>query len=147
MEFNTSFSWLGALDSGSRDDIASGKAELVWDVAVSQDDWVVLGRKKGQYIAEVSRVLRHHFNLPCSVPLCPRKQHRFRFRVTYIQANSNQSQQPLTLGGQTHNARTRPCPRPTGPPIPAGSARTARPYRNLIGQPNIGSEYRDSQNA
>lgn len=28
--------------------------ELVWDVAVSQDDWIVLGRKKGHYTTQVS---------------------------------------------------------------------------------------------
>ena len=54
MEFNTTFSWLGKVGAGARSDIENGRAELVWDVAVSQDDWVVLGKKKGQYVAEVN---------------------------------------------------------------------------------------------
>jgi len=56
MEFNTTFSWLGQEDLGSGVDVENGRAELTWDIAVSQDDWVVLGRKKGQYTARVSYV-------------------------------------------------------------------------------------------
>jgi len=56
MEFNTTFSWLGQEDLGLGVDVEKGKAELTWDIAVSQDDWVVLGRKKGQYTAQVSYV-------------------------------------------------------------------------------------------
>lgn len=58
MEFNTTFSWLGQEDLGSGIDVEKGRAELTWDIAVSQDDWVVLGRKKGQYTAQVSYAWR-----------------------------------------------------------------------------------------
>lgn len=51
MTFETTFSWL---DPAEKDALHNDQVEMMWDVAVSQDDWVILGRKKGQYTAEVS---------------------------------------------------------------------------------------------
>ena len=50
MTFDTTFNWLSSAD---KDALHNGEVEMMWDVAVSQDDWVILGRKKGQYTAEV----------------------------------------------------------------------------------------------
>ncbi|KAK1926038.1 trafficking protein particle complex subunit 10 [Papiliotrema laurentii] len=48
MSFTSTFDWLGS-ETGV---VRGGSVELVWDVAVSQDDWIVLGRKKGHYTTQ-----------------------------------------------------------------------------------------------
>ena len=53
MSFTTTFDWLVS-ETGV---VKEGSVELVWDVAVSQDDWIVLGRKKGHYVTQVSLTL------------------------------------------------------------------------------------------
>ena len=45
LSFRTSFTWAGR---------SSGRQRLVFDIVPNPDDWIVLGRKKGFWDAEVS---------------------------------------------------------------------------------------------
>lgn len=50
MIFSTTFEWLGE----GAESVKSGTREVSWDITVAQEDWIILGRKKGHYKATVS---------------------------------------------------------------------------------------------
>lgn len=51
MKFDSTFEWLGDEDGATTRD--QSEIEIFWDISVSQDDWIVLGRKKGHHAAKV----------------------------------------------------------------------------------------------
>jgi hypothetical protein len=46
VSLTSSFMWAGGHET----------VELVYDVVVNTEDWIVLGKKKGYYVADVSRI-------------------------------------------------------------------------------------------
>lgn len=57
--FSTSFTWLDRAGQvkGAQD---GAGIKVVFDVTCSNDDWVILGMKKGHYVASVSATVASH---------------------------------------------------------------------------------------
>ena len=58
LTFTTSYAWAGDFAHGTG-------AELVFDVITNPEDWLVMGRKKGQYSATVSKTSAYRVQLIC----------------------------------------------------------------------------------
>lgn len=57
--FSTSFTWLDRAGQAEGTQEGAG-IKVVFDVTCSNDDWVVLGMKKGHYVASVSATAASH---------------------------------------------------------------------------------------
>lgn len=61
LELSTSLAWLG-------DEAVSERPHVTYDLTANVDDWVVVGKKRGVYVANVSSVRRPSWKLTTSHP-------------------------------------------------------------------------------